>query len=132
MDCQGQSREKATQTPQPEKLGRGLGTETQAPEVSTRERTRVGCLETASGLGSGGQGVGSRVSQLREPGRRSGPTAEARYHCRGWQEEEGQTVIGLSFFVHVQTLGVVRRSCMSYGWWPPLAWAVGDVASGLG
>ena len=35
------------QTPQPETLGQGLGTETQAPEVSSRERTRVGCVETA-------------------------------------------------------------------------------------
>ena len=34
-------------TPQPEMLGRGLGTETQAlEEVSSRERTRVRCVET--------------------------------------------------------------------------------------
>ena len=33
--------------PQPEMLCRGLGTETQAPEVSSGERTRVGYVETA-------------------------------------------------------------------------------------
>ena len=33
-------------TPQPEMLRRGLGTETQAPEVISRERTRAGCVET--------------------------------------------------------------------------------------
>ena len=36
-------------TPQPEMLGKPLGTETQAPEVSTGMRTRVGCVETAQG-----------------------------------------------------------------------------------
>ena len=30
-------------------LGQGLGPETQAPEVSSTERTRVGCMETAYG-----------------------------------------------------------------------------------
>ena len=34
-------------TPQPETLGQGLGTETQASEVSSGKRTRVGCVETA-------------------------------------------------------------------------------------
>ena len=33
-------------TPQPETLWWGLGTETQALEVSSRERTSVGCVET--------------------------------------------------------------------------------------
>ena len=33
------------QTPQPETLRRGLGTETQELEVSSGERTRVGCDE---------------------------------------------------------------------------------------
>ena len=36
-------------TPQPEMLRRGLSTETQALEVSSRERTRVGCVETDEG-----------------------------------------------------------------------------------
>ena len=34
-------------TPLPEMLRSRLGTETQAPEVSSREGTRVGCVETA-------------------------------------------------------------------------------------
>ena len=33
-------------TPEPETLRRGLGAETQAPEVSYGERTRVSCVET--------------------------------------------------------------------------------------
>ena len=33
--------------PQPEMLRKGLGGETQALEVSYRERTRLGCVETA-------------------------------------------------------------------------------------
>ena len=33
-------------TPETEKLGWGLGTETQSPEVSSGERTRDGCVET--------------------------------------------------------------------------------------
>ena len=36
-----------TSTPQSGTLGRGLGAETQAPEVNSRERTRVGGVETA-------------------------------------------------------------------------------------
>ena len=36
-----------TLVPPTEMLGRGLGTATQAPEVSSRKRTRVGCVETA-------------------------------------------------------------------------------------
>ena len=36
-------------TPQPETLRRGLGTETQAPEVGSGERTRFGSVETAWG-----------------------------------------------------------------------------------
>ena len=35
------------QTPQPEALRLALGTETQALEVSSRDRTRVGYVETA-------------------------------------------------------------------------------------
>lgn len=34
-------------TPQPETLRWGLDAETQALEISSRERTRVGCVETA-------------------------------------------------------------------------------------
>ena len=37
------------QTPQPETLGQTLSAETQALEVDSRERTRVGCVETAWG-----------------------------------------------------------------------------------
>ena len=33
--------------PQPEIFRQGLGTETWDPEVSSRERTRAGCVETA-------------------------------------------------------------------------------------
>ena len=33
-------------SPQPETLQQGLGAETQASEVSSREGTRVGCVET--------------------------------------------------------------------------------------
>ena len=36
-------------TPQPEMLGQELGAETQAPEVSSRQNTRLGCGETARG-----------------------------------------------------------------------------------
>ena len=35
------------QTPQPETLRWGLGTETQTLEVISGERTRAGCVETA-------------------------------------------------------------------------------------
>ena len=35
------------QTAQPETLGWGLSDETRAPEGSSRERTRVGCVKTA-------------------------------------------------------------------------------------
>ena len=38
-----------SQTPQPEMLRRGLGTEIQTLEVSSGERTRVDCVETARG-----------------------------------------------------------------------------------
>ena len=34
-------------TPQPEMFQWGLGTETQALKVSSREMTRTGCVETA-------------------------------------------------------------------------------------
>ena len=34
-------------TAQPEMLEVGLGAETQAPEVSSGKKTRVGCVETA-------------------------------------------------------------------------------------
>ena len=34
-------------TPQTKMLKWGLGAETQAPEVNSRERSRVGCVETA-------------------------------------------------------------------------------------
>ena len=34
-------------TPQPKMLGSELGTETQMLEVSSREKTRVGCMKTA-------------------------------------------------------------------------------------
>ena len=53
LDWRGQSRVRAEQTsvpqpqtPQSEMLGWGLGSETEAPEVSSRERT---CVETAWG-----------------------------------------------------------------------------------
>ena len=36
-----------TLVPPTEMLERGLGTETRAPEVRSRKRTRVGCVETA-------------------------------------------------------------------------------------
>ena len=35
------------QTPQPETLRQALSTDTQASEVSSRERTRAGCVERA-------------------------------------------------------------------------------------
>ena len=57
------------------------------------------------------RGLGSEVLQLREPGRRSGPTGEAKHHYWGGQEEEGQIAIGISFSAHVQTLGG-----WGYGW----------------
>ena len=52
-------------------------------------------------------GLGSGMPQPREPRRRSGPAREARHHCWGGQEEEGQTAIGISFPVHTgsQRLG---------------------------
>ena len=43
--------------------------------------------------------MGNRAPQQREPGRRSGPTGEARHHCWGGQEK-GQTTMGISFMVH--------------------------------
>ena len=68
------------------------------------------------------------MPQLREPRRRSGPEGEAKQHCWGGSEKEGQTAIGISFPVHTQALR---------GWVPPakamdgerpLAWAAGDRA----
>ena len=45
---QSESRSSAPlpRTPQPEMLRQRLGTETQAPEVSSGESTRIGCVET--------------------------------------------------------------------------------------
>ena len=54
------------------------------------------------------QGLESRMSQLREPRRRSGPTGKARCHKKkeeGGQEEEGWTATGISFSVDSKTLG---------------------------
>ena len=47
-------------TPQPEMLQRGLGAETQAPEVSSGERSRAGCGRQPEGLGSHAPRVGEQ------------------------------------------------------------------------
>jgi len=49
-------------------------------------------------------GLRRRMPEQREPRRRSGPTGEARHHCWGGREEEGQTNIGITFPVHVWAL----------------------------
>ena len=70
------------------------------------------------------------MPQLREPRSRSGPGGEARCHCWGGQEEEGQTTTGISLPVHIctQTLrGGVPLAQATCGK-RPLAWAVGDQA----
>ena len=44
----------------------------------------------------------------REPRGRSGPTGEARRHCWGVREEEGQTTIGKSWHQSVHMLQALR------------------------
>ena len=74
-------------------------------------------------------GLGSGIPQLRETGRRSGPTGEARCHCWGGQEDEGCTAIGISFFGRVHRLSEGRAPlAQAMGGERPLAWAVGDQA----
>lgn len=86
------------QTPQHETLGQGLGTETRAPEVSSRGQFQGEdyawlCGDSLRGEGAVCQGLGSGAPQLREPGRKSGPAEEARRLCWGGQEKEGQDVM---------------------------------------
>ena len=64
--------------------------------------------------------LGSGTPQLREARKRSGHIGEARCHCWGGQEEEGRTIIGISFPAHVHTIrrqgtSGTDRTCLSYG-----------------
>ena len=86
-------------------LRQGLGNETQALKVRSREESRVGCLETAGGArkqcatawgaenqrrGNLGRGLGSQEKQ--------GATAG------DGDKRRGGTAIGISFSEHVQVL----------------------------
>ena len=72
------------------------------------------------------------MPQPRESGK-SAPI-EARHHCWGGQEEEGQTAIGIYFLAHVQTLrgqaasgaGTTYLDYWAKGDWAPLVWAKGS------
>lgn len=71
-------------TPQPENLSATeQGTEIQAPDISSGERTRVG--DSLRDQGAVCQGLGNRVLQPRECRKRSGPEGEERHHC--WREQ---------------------------------------------
>ena len=64
--------------PQPEMLRHRLGTQTQAPEVSFRERTTVGCVVTDWGAREH-HAKGWRAEHHK--GTRPGPAGKARCHC---------------------------------------------------
>ena len=78
------------------------------------------------------QGLESGTPQPREPGRRSGLTGEARRHCWGGREEEGQTAMGISLHTHglsegreplAQAMGGERPLAQAMGGQAPLVWA---------
>ena len=86
--------------------------------------------------------AGEWNTQAREPGRRFGPAKEARCHCWGGLEEEGQTAIGIS--LHrlrlseggaplAQAAGGEKPIGRALGDWAHLVWGMGDQApvSGL-
>ena len=62
-------------------LGKGLGTETQTPEVSSRERTRLADWRQPERLGSGAPWAGVQSDTAEDPGRSSATKGEARFHC---------------------------------------------------
>ena len=113
-------------------LGQGLGTETQAPEVSSGEGTRIGCMGTAQGAreqcatgwGAKCHRLGCETPQLREPV----PTGEARHHCWGGREEEGWTALRISFPAHAQLSEGRVPLAQATGGEVPSVWATGDQA----
>ena len=96
------------QTPQSETTGQGLGSETQAPEDSSREDEGWVCGDRLRGQGAVCQGLGSRTQ-----GRRSGPKEEARHHCWGGGGEGGGggSPSGISFPAHSRTLNLSMCVC---------------------
>ena len=56
------------------------------------------------------------------------PAGEARCHCWGGQEEEGQATIGMSLPAQAPTLRAQAPPVQASGVKEPLAWAVGDGA----
>ena len=89
-------------TPQSETVVWRLGTGTQAPEVSSREKTRVCQVETTQQASE--QCTKARgAPQSREGWGRHGTAREARHHCWGGREEEGRTTIGMSLSAHTCT-----------------------------
>ena len=62
-------------------LGKGLGAETQALGVTSRDSNMVAVWKHPEVPGSGAPDPGSGVPQLREPSKRSGTAGEARDHC---------------------------------------------------
>ena len=73
------------------------------------------------------QGLGSRMQQPKEPGRRFGPIGEARCHC--WKGKWGRGVIPykyLSLCMHALLEGGVMGGKV------PLTWAMGEGPSCTG
>ena len=120
-------------TTPPEMLRRGLGHEIQALEVSSWERNSVGCVETVWGakkwcaMGGGAvcYGPESGKPRQRKPWRRSGPVGEARHHCWGGWEEEGQTTVEICLHKPGLSEGGAPL-VLALGGDKSLAWATGD------
>ena len=74
--------------PQPETLGQGLSTKIRVPEVSSRERTKVGCIETL---------VHHRLGSVK---RGLGPWEKQSTIVGEGERRRGGTDIGIPFSVH--------------------------------
>ena len=111
------------QIPQPEMLGQGLGTETQAPEVSSRERTRVGIMNQRE-LGSSAPQAGEQSTTA------EGTQEEVWTHRRSkapllGRARGGRTECNRNIFLCMHGLlddGALGREM-------PLEWATGDNSS---
>ena len=99
----------------------GLGAETQALEVSSGKRTRVGCVETAEGLGSGEPWAGEQSTIAYRA------QENAWAHRRSRAPLLGRAIGGAArhpqeyLSLHMQALRKWGSSCSGYGWWgkPP-------------
>ena len=118
------------QTPQPETVRWGLGAETQASEVSSRERTRVGCLEIVlKGYGAVHLGLGRWGAESHSQGNVGGglvPQEEQGAIFGVGKRRRGQTAIGILFSVHIQALGHWGASCVGYVWQGQTATTISD------